>query len=240
MFAKSIVTSDAFLDLEHSTRCLYFMLCMIADDDGFVNSAKAAMRQAGATRADLDELIAQRFILAFDNGVVVIKHWHINNKIQKDRYKQTTYTEEKALLKFDEKGAYTEAFDPCIQNVSNSDTKCIQSGYKMDTQVSIGKGSLGKCSVVEGSSTDGDGEYAEEPVENFDEDDQLKLQGGKLGRNVVYLSDRQMANLLDILGLDAYNRYVTRLAEFIIDKKAHVKNHYETILKWYKEDCKTS
>lgn len=68
------------------------------------------------------------------------------------------------------------------------------------------------------------------------DDDQLKCIGGELGRDVVYLSDRQMDHLIDYLGFDAFNRYVKRLADFIIDKKAHVKNHYETILKWYKED----
>lgn len=72
------------------------------------------------------------------------------------------------------------------------------------------------------------------------EEDQLKLVGGKLGRDVVYLSERQFNDLLDKLGLDAFNRYVGRLADFIIEKNAHVKNHYETILKWYDEDSKVS
>ena len=72
------------------------------------------------------------------------------------------------------------------------------------------------------------------------EDNQLKCIGGTLGKGVVYLSDRQKDDLLDRLGLDAFNRYVDRLATFIIDKKAHVKNHYETILKWYEEDSKVS
>ena len=72
------------------------------------------------------------------------------------------------------------------------------------------------------------------------EDNKLKLIGGKLGRGVVYLTDRQFSNLLDKLGLDAFNRYVERLATFIIDKKAHVKSHYETILKWYEEDTKVN
>lgn len=64
------------------------------------------------------------------------------------------------------------------------------------------------------------------------------MVGGKLGRNVVYLTDRQFDDLLDKLGMDAFNRYVERLASFIIEKDAYVKNHYETILKWYAEDRK--
>ena len=108
MFAKTIVTSDAFLDMPASTRCLYFLLGMVADDDGFVNNPKSIMRQAGATADDLNLLIAKRFILTFQSGVVVIKHWRIHNLIQKDRYKETKYLEEKGELLIDSNGAYTE------------------------------------------------------------------------------------------------------------------------------------
>ncbi len=72
------------------------------------------------------------------------------------------------------------------------------------------------------------------------EEDVLKLVGGSLGKGVVYLTDRQLGDLMDRLGLDAFNRYVDRLANFIIEKKAHVNNHYETILKWYTEDSQVS
>ena len=74
-----------------------------------------------------------------------------------------------------------------------------------------------------------------EPVENS-EPDKLKCIQGSLGKGVVYLTDTQFSNLIDKLGLDAFNRYVERLADFIISKKAYVKSHYETILKWYAED----
>ena len=107
MFAKTIVTSDAFLDMPASTRCLYFLLGMVADDDGFVNNPKSIMRQAGATTDDMNLLIAKRFILTFESGVVVIKHWKIHNLIQKDRYKETKYLEEKRELNLDSNGAYT-------------------------------------------------------------------------------------------------------------------------------------
>lgn len=107
MFAKTIVTSDAFLDMPASTRCLYFLLGMVADDDGFVNNPKSIMRQAGSTTDDMNLLIAKRFILTFQSGVVVIKHWRIHNLIQKDRYKETKYLEEKSELNIDSNGAYT-------------------------------------------------------------------------------------------------------------------------------------
>ena len=136
MFAKTIVLSDAFLDMPLSARCLYFTLGMLADDDGFVNSPKSIMRQAGASQDDLNLLMVKRFILKFDSGVIVIKHWRIHNYIQKDRYKESKYMEEKATLMIDQNGAYTE----CIQDVST-----------LDTQVRLGKDRLesGKDSVGE-------------------------------------------------------------------------------------------
>ena len=121
MFAKSIVLTDAFLDMPMSARCLYFTLSMVADDDGFVGSPKSVMRQCGASQDDMKVLITKRFVLAFDSGVIVIKHWRINNYLQKDRYNPTTYQEELATLKLDQKNAYTErdkaAYTECIQDV---------------------------------------------------------------------------------------------------------------------------
>lgn len=109
MFAKSIVLSDAFLDMPLSARCLYFTLGMMADDDGFVGSPKAIMRQCGASQDDMKLLLAKRYVLAFESGVIVIKHWRMNNYLQNDRRKPTTYLEELSTLTIDEKGAYTEA-----------------------------------------------------------------------------------------------------------------------------------
>ena len=93
MFAKSIVLSDAFLDMPLSARCLYFTLNMLADDDGFVNNPKSIMRQCGTTEDDLKILLIKKFLLAFESGVIVIKHWKVHNYIQKDRYKKTKYLE---------------------------------------------------------------------------------------------------------------------------------------------------
>lgn len=107
MFAKTIVLSDAFLDMPLSARCLYFTLGMFADDDGFVNSPKGIMRQAGCSEDDMKVLLAKKFLLAFDSGVIVIKHWRINNYLRNDRYMPTKYIDEKAMLSEDENNAYT-------------------------------------------------------------------------------------------------------------------------------------
>lgn len=114
MFAKSIVLSDAFLDMPMSARCLYFTLGMFADDDGFVGSPKGIMRQCGASQDDMNILLAKRFILGFESGVIVIKHWRINNYLRNDRYQSTTYKEEIETLELDNKNAYTERGIPNI------------------------------------------------------------------------------------------------------------------------------
>ena len=106
MFAKSIVDSDAFLDMPVTARLLYYDLAMRADDDGFVNSPKKIMRIIGAAQDDLKLLAAKKFIIPFDNGVVVIKHWRIHNYIRKDTYTETNYKEQKAMLTLDENKAY--------------------------------------------------------------------------------------------------------------------------------------
>lgn len=121
MFAKSIVLSDAFLDMPMSARSLYFTLGMLADDDGFVGNPRSIMRTIGASDDDMRILISRSFVFIFDSGVVVIKHWRINNYLKNDRYHETNYLEEKSMLTMDKKGAYSA-------NVSNLDTNCIQSG----------------------------------------------------------------------------------------------------------------
>lgn len=121
MFAKSIVLSDAFLDMPMSARCLYFTLGMLADDDGFVGGAKSIMRQCGASQDDMAILLSKRYVLGFASGVIVIKHWRMNNYLQNDRHKKTTYLEELKTLEIDDKGAYTESkkevYTNCIQDV---------------------------------------------------------------------------------------------------------------------------
>jgi hypothetical protein len=107
LFSPTIVESDAFLDMPTSSQALYFHLCMNADDDGFVNPKKI-MRLIGAATDDLNVLLAKRFCLKFENGVVVIKHWLIHNTLRRDRYHETIYTEEKSTLIVKKNGAYTE------------------------------------------------------------------------------------------------------------------------------------
>ena len=123
MFAKQIVDSDAFLDMPLSAQALYFHLAMRADDDGFVNNPKKIQRMIGASDDDCRLLTMKRFVIAFESGVIVIKHWRIHNYIQKDRYKETAYQEEKAMLVVKDNKAYSLSDKPCIQDVSSLDTQ---------------------------------------------------------------------------------------------------------------------
>lgn len=118
MFSKAIIDSDAFLDMPVSARLLYYDLSMRADDDGFVNSPKKIMRMIGASEDDLRILAVRKFIIPFDSGVVVIKHWRIHNYIRKDTYHETTYKEEKAQLELDENKAYRIPHDHAVDEPS--------------------------------------------------------------------------------------------------------------------------
>lgn len=133
MFAKKITESDAFLDMPSSTQMLYFHLSMNADDDGFVNNPKKMQRMCGASDDDFKLLIAKSFVLLFESGVIVIKHWKMHNYIQADRYRPTDYVEEKSMLGLKKNKAYT-------LDESKMYTKCIQ-------DVSVGKDSIGKISI---------------------------------------------------------------------------------------------
>lgn len=106
MFSLSIIDSDAFLDMPSTTQNLYYHLGMRADDDGFINSPKKIMRSIRSSDDDMNLLIAKKFIIIFDNGVVVIKHWKINNYIRSDRYKPTNYQNEFRMLEIEENGSY--------------------------------------------------------------------------------------------------------------------------------------
>lgn len=130
MISKKITDTDVFLEMPLSTQALYFHFIQNADDDGFVGNPKTIMRKIGANKNDLDLLIVKRFILPFESGVIVIKHWKIHNYIQNDRYSPTTYIEEKHQLVVNENKSYSLA----IEN----------SGYNLDTQNSIDQISIDK------------------------------------------------------------------------------------------------
>ncbi len=118
MFSKQIVNTDAFMDMPMSSQLLYFHLAMEADDDGFVSSPKRIMKLLGSSDDDFKVLIAKRFILPFQSGICVIKHWLIHNYIRNDTYQETKYIDEKNSLKIKDNRAYTER--PLIVDVPST------------------------------------------------------------------------------------------------------------------------
>lgn len=133
MFSSKIIDSDAFIDMSPMARLLYFNLSLHADDDGFTNSARREMKIVGAQDTDLNELIDNKFIIKFDSGVVAIKHWRINNTIRSDRYKATTYTDEKSLLTIEPNGAYTMKKDDFSVGIPSDNQQKI-TGIPSDNQ----------------------------------------------------------------------------------------------------------
>ena len=109
MFTKKITDADEFISLPSSTQALYLHLCMAADDDGFNNQVQMAMFKAHASVDDVKILLTKRFILQFESGVIVIKHWRMANALRKDRYTETAYQEELKRLKVKDNGSYTFA-----------------------------------------------------------------------------------------------------------------------------------
>ena len=152
MFTKKIIDSDAFLDMPLTTQALYFHLNMRADDDGFVNNPKKIQRMIGASDDDLKLLIAKRFILAFESGVVVVKHWRMHNLLRKDRYNPTQYQEELSLLVLKGNGSYTESVEILTDSTHDNQmaTTWQPDDNQMATQDSIGKDSIGEVSIGKG------------------------------------------------------------------------------------------
>lgn len=225
MFTKKVTDDDNFMALSSSAQALYLHLSMSADDDGFCNQVAISMFKAHASVQDLQALLEKRYIYQFDNGVIVIKHWRMANALRKDRYTPTAFQEELSHLDIKDNGSYTWLPDGCQVVAERLPQVSIDKS-------SIDKVSLGECSssVVDDTTTATD----DESVENSEEDKLMKIGG--IGKDVVYLTGRQMGILIDELGLDAFDRYVGRLADFIIEKNAHVNNHFEMIRKWHKED----
>lgn len=137
MMSKKIIDTDNFLDMPQSTQCLYFHLLLRADDDGFIQSPKSIMRITGCKDDDLKLLVAKGFVIGFETGVIVIRHWRIHNYVQSDRYSKSELPEAKCV---ELKNKVYEVIEPPT-NPDNTymDTKCIQNGYNLDTQIRIDK-----------------------------------------------------------------------------------------------------
>lgn len=211
MFAKTIIDSDAFIDMPLSAQALYLHLSMRADDDGFVNNPKRIQRMIGAADDDMKLLVAKSFLIPFENGIVVIKHWKVHNYIRSDRYTPTVYQEEKNLLTVEKSRVYTVGIPSGIPN-----------GYQMDTQYRLGKDRLGKDRLVESIAAD-DTPPAPSPAKT-------KHKYGEY--NNVRLTDDEINKLNEELGAHMAAACITFLDEYIEMKGYKAKSHYLAIKKW--------
>lgn len=155
MFSLGVLETDAFMDLPLSAQALYFHLCLRADDDGFIGNPKRITSNIGASIDDLKLLIAKRFVLVFEDGVIAIKHWRMHNAIKSDRYIKTNFTEDYSLLQIKENGAYTMTRElPGAQMEHEWSTN----GAQMAQTCSVDKNSIGldKNRLVESSNVSED------------------------------------------------------------------------------------
>ena len=228
MFAKTIIDSDAFLDMPTSARLLYYDLSMRADDDGFINSPKKIIRMTGAAEDDLKVLIIKKFVIPFENGVVVIKHWFIHNYIRKDTYNETPYKEEKARLLIDENKSYKLISEGSILSVDGS-----------LTQDRLGKDRLGKDSIDIPASED-KSSSASVKANDITALKEKELQGNekkakaskhKYGKyQNVLLKDEELQEFKE--KYENWEELIDFLDEYIEMKGYKAKSHYLCIKKW--------
>lgn len=149
MFSLDVVDTDFFLDMPLTAQTLYFHLGMRADDDGFIGNPKRIQRMIGCNDDDLRLLLAKGFIIPFESGVCVIRHWKVHNYIRTDRYKETVYTSEKNMLSVAKNGEYALSDTIGIPNVN-------QTTHQMETQVRIGKDNILLCAPAEAQESEMD------------------------------------------------------------------------------------
>ena len=224
MFAKTIIDSDNFLDMPLSAQALYFHLSMRADDEGFINNPKKIQRMVNASDDDARILMARGFVIPFDSGIVVIKHWKIHNYIQRDRMKPTLCQDELSMLEVGPSKAYEMAGGSAnrpaeqlfIQNGYTMDTCCEQNVYNSDTQVRLGESSLGEISLGETSKNTPSKTKGQEDRELEEEFAELwKLYPRKEGKKDAlrhYKASRRRGATADEVrdGIKALNEQIAR------------------------------
>lgn len=213
MFSKKITDTDSFIDMPLSAQALYFHLNMGADDEGFVDNIKKIQRSIGASNDDLKILVGKGFLIPFESGVVVIRHWRIHNYIQADRFQATIYQDEKEQLEFDKsKIASIKPLDQCIQNVS-----------KMDTQVRLGEDSLDKDRLDKVNYL-------------YSGEDEKKSLSQIIKSSNIKINERHTQMLMDYITLD---HFTVPMIQYAVEKTEDAGstsfNYLDKILKSWKD-----
>ena len=213
MFSKDITDSDPFIEMSSAAQALYFHLNQGADDDGFNNQVSMAMWKAHASVDDLKVLMAKNYVIRFEGGLIVIKHWRLHNTLRKDRYTPTNYQEELKMLGIKDNGVYTLGCQVVAEG--------LPSGCH-----SIDKNRLVEDSVVE--------VRVEEDAADINVGRKPTRHKYGLYENVLF-TDEEYAKLQDEFPYD-YAERIERLSEYMASTGKKYKNFLATIRNWAKKD----
>lgn len=225
MFSNTITDSDLFMDMPKSAQLLYFHLNMHADDDGFVGNTKSIMRMTGSSDDDLKILLAKQYLIPFENGVTVIKDWHIHNYIRSDRKHPTKYTNELKQLELNDDASYAK-LPAGSQPVTNGQPDDGQMVGDCRTEDRLGKDRLGKDSKGKDIESNKSKSRKTKPIQH------------KHGQyQNVLLTDSQLSKLKTEFPTDWQDR-IERVSEYCSMNGKSYKNYLATIRNWAKRDKK--
>lgn len=225
MFSLKIVDTDAFLEMPQSSQLLYFHLAMRADDDGFIANPRRIMRMLGSSDDDYKVLLAKRFLLNFESGVCVIKHWLIHNLVRGDRYTGTQYIKEKQMLMVDDK---TKKYSLVDKGLNDGNTNDIPNGNQMAPQVRLGKVRKGKNILAPQSDADKEaGRVINELLEGFKTVNPsysrlyaMKTQRDALGRLIKQHGVEKIKNIIGYLPKSNANKFAPKITTpYVLEAK---------------------
>ena len=218
MFTKFITDSDAFIEMPLSTQALYFHINMHADDDGFMNNPKKVQRIINASDDDLKLLIAKRFLLVFENGVIVVKHWRMHNTIRKDRYTPTRFQEELKSLAIKDNKSYTDDIANALKNGWQPlGNQCAPSDIDIGLDIDLDSD---------------ENKYIPAPKENKRKSEKVKHKYGEY--NNVLLTDEELSKLQE--EYPDYNKRIENLSNYLASTGKTYKSHYATIRNWARRE----
>lgn len=220
MFAKNVVDSDLFLEMPTTAQALYFHLGVRADDDGFIDNPRKIQRMIGASADDLKLLVAKQFIIPFESGVVVIRHWRIHNYIRGDRKKMTEYIDEYERLGENKNGTYYLVDGQMSVKCQSTDGQVTDK-----CQHRLGEGSIGEDSIGEYR-----GESSNPPTKSTKT---VRHKYGQYGN--VLLTDEQITKVKEELP-DKWEYYIDRIDTYVAMKGKGYANYLAAIRNWAKRD----
>lgn len=227
MFSSNVIDSDAFLDMSPTARLLYYDMGMRADDDGFIDSPKKIMRIIGASDSDLKELIDNEFVLRFESGVIVIRHWYVNNRVRRDTYHETIYTEEKSRLLLEKNNVYQLRDDSVTDTLQTRDE--IGSQNRVDKS-RLEKDRLGKDRLDESCACENETENLAESGQPSQESPVVYFPT-KFGEQPIYQKDIDDLTRLFNGSVDVRNEILSCMA-YYSDKPESVSSWQSAVKVW--------